>query len=267
MTSHDGEFSDLEEENRRIWETNATWWDDQIGDGNDFQTYLIEPSTERLLNPLPGDTILDIACGAGRFARRLAARGARVIAFDQSERFITRARERTPASASVDYRIGTVSDMAALLADAARLHKAVCTMGIMDMPELSPLYAALRSVLLPGGIFVFAIAHPCFNSTRIEQFAERGDGHDGRQMIRTGVKVSSYLSAVAQRTEGIVGQPEAQWFFHRPLHMLLRHGFDAGFSLDGLEEPRLPSTSENPGVRWRDMPDIPPVLVARMRRQ
>src|SRR5713101_2169918 len=63
------EFPEQADENRRIWDANALWWDDRIGDGNDFQTVLIEPATERLLNVVAGDTILDAACGAGRAAR------------------------------------------------------------------------------------------------------------------------------------------------------------------------------------------------------
>ena len=30
------------------WEGNADWWDNQIGQGNDFQNYLIEPQTEKI---------------------------------------------------------------------------------------------------------------------------------------------------------------------------------------------------------------------------
>ena len=109
MTSprQNAEFPELAEENRRIWEGNARWWDDRIGDGNDFQTVLIEPATERLLEVVAGDTILDAACGAGRFARRMAELGARVVAFDQSEEFIARARERTPSDAAIEYTSST----------------------------------------------------------------------------------------------------------------------------------------------------------------
>src|SRR5215467_12695023 len=59
------EFPELAGENLEIWNANAVWWDDRIGDGNDFQTHLIEPATERLLAISPGDHVLDIACGAG----------------------------------------------------------------------------------------------------------------------------------------------------------------------------------------------------------
>ena len=39
------DFPDMTAETMEIWNTNAEWWDDQIGDGNDFQIHLIEPST------------------------------------------------------------------------------------------------------------------------------------------------------------------------------------------------------------------------------
>ncbi len=98
---HNGEFPEHSDDTRRIWDTNAHWWDNRIGDGNEFQTELIEPASERLLEIVAGDTILDIACGAGRFARRMAALGAQVVAFDSSEQFIARARERTTAETTI----------------------------------------------------------------------------------------------------------------------------------------------------------------------
>src|SRR5262245_6652856 len=93
--THKSEFPELADENRRIWDTNARWWDDRIGDGNDFQMFLIEPATERLLEISRDDVILDIACGAGRFARRMAELGGQVVAIDWSAEFIARARSRT----------------------------------------------------------------------------------------------------------------------------------------------------------------------------
>ncbi len=79
------------------------------------------------------------------------------------------------------------------------------------------------------------------------------------------MKVSAYLSPFARKTESIIGQPEPQWFFHRPIAALFQAGFDAGFVVDGIEEPGFPKAGPpKPGVRWHDMPDIPPVMVVRM---
>ena len=46
---------DLNEETRSIWDQNASFWDDRMGDGNDFQLILIGPASERLLNLQPGE--------------------------------------------------------------------------------------------------------------------------------------------------------------------------------------------------------------------
>jgi len=262
------DFPEHVDENRRIWNANARWWDDRIGDGNEFQTVLLEPATERLLNVSAEDTILDVACGAGRFARRMASLGARVVGIDTSTEFIARARERTTDSASIEYRVLDAADLDAMRSlESTRFTKAVCTMALMDMPEIAPLFRALSQLLPRGGTFVFSVTHPCFHSASIQRFAEMYEEDAGRHIIHTGVKVSSYLSPSARKTEGIIGQPEPHFFFHRPISGLLQRGFETGFIVDGFEEPGFePTDTPRAGVRWHDMPEIPPFLVVRMRR-
>ncbi|MDY7108737.1 MAG: class I SAM-dependent methyltransferase [Planctomycetota bacterium] len=263
------EFPEHAAENRRIWDANARWWDDQIGDGNAFQDVLIEPATEGLLEARKGDCILDIACGAGRLARRLARLGANVVGFDYSAAFIERARERGEAEgADVEYHVLDAADPEALLyLGAGRFDRAVCSMALMDMPRIEPLFGALATLLKPEGCFVFSISHPCFHSAAVQRFVELAEEHSGRHQSRKGVKVWSYLTPQARKTEGIIGQPEPQYLFHRPLHAILNAGFRAGFVVDGLEEPGFPAEAVEPdGLRWIDMIEIPPAVVVRMRR-
>jgi 2-polyprenyl-3-methyl-5-hydroxy-6-metoxy-1,4-benzoquinol methylase len=261
------EFPELAAENLQIWNANAEWWDDQIGDGNEFQTYLIEPATERLLKISPGDVILDIACGAGRFARRMAELGAHVIAIDHSSAFIERARGRTSKDAGIEYHVVNAANAEDLLAfGGRRFDKTVCTMALMDMAETQPLLRALKELLKPAGAFVFSVTHPCFHSASMERFTELYEEESGRHTYRSGVKVSRYLTPFARKTEGIVGQPVPQLFFHRPLQVLFQSCFDAGFVIDGFEEPALPQPEiRRPGVRWSDMTEIPPILIVRVR--
>jgi 2-polyprenyl-3-methyl-5-hydroxy-6-metoxy-1,4-benzoquinol methylase len=254
---------------RRIWDANARWWDDRIGDGNQFQLELIEPATDRLLPPAPGQTILDIACGAGRMARRLAQRGQRVVACDFSAKFVERARQRGgPDAANIDYRILDATDAEQLRAlGAQRFDGAVCTMGLMDMTTIEPLFATLPELLRPGGWFVFSIIHPCFQSPGVVKFAEAGDTPDGRSEVRNGVKITRYITPAAWKSEGIVGQPEPQYYFHRPMSALFTTAFAHGFVIDGFEEPSYAAAGPDDGkhLRWDRMPEITPVLVVRLR--
>ena len=260
------EFAEFNDQARRRWNDNAEWWDDRIGDGNDFQCELIEPATERLLGIRPGEVVLDVACGAGRFARRLAELGARVVAFDFSERFIARARRRTEPGAAVDYHVIDAAEPGRVAAlGAARFDGAVATMCLMDMAMIEPLLAALGEVLKPGGRFVFTVMHPCFQPPQTPKFAESIDA-GGQWQVACGVKVSRYRTPAAWEGIGICGQPRRQCYFHRPLAVLLGAGFRAGFVVDGLEEPTFDAAGAKKGsLRWRDMPEIPPVLAVRMR--
>jgi 2-polyprenyl-3-methyl-5-hydroxy-6-metoxy-1,4-benzoquinol methylase len=82
-------------ESRQAWNRNATFWDERMGEGNDFVEVLIWPTAEKLLALQPGERVLDVACGNGLTSRRMAALGAEVVAIDFSERMIAHARQRT----------------------------------------------------------------------------------------------------------------------------------------------------------------------------
>lgn len=85
----------VNEETREVWNQNAAFWNERMGEGNDFVEVLIWPATERLLKLQPGERILDVACGNGLSSHRLAALGAEGMAFDFAEEMIAYARQRT----------------------------------------------------------------------------------------------------------------------------------------------------------------------------
>jgi SAM-dependent methyltransferase len=198
----------------------------------------------------------------------MAELGARVVAFDFSESFVKRAEERTKDTGlSVQYAVLDARDEDALLAlGEGRFDAAVCTMALMDMAEIESLFRGLAALLKPEGRFVFSVAHPCFHSAGMRKFSEMYEESAGRHVRINGVKILSYITPKARKTEGIIGQPEPQYYFHRPLQDLFRAGFEAGFVIDGLLEAAFgKSEKDGSGLRWDDMPEIPPVLVVRMR--
>ncbi len=84
---------------RAVWDTNAAHWDERMGEGNTFHLQLVEPGMLELLELRRGERVLEIACGNGQFARKLASLGAHVLATDFSPNMIERAR--APHSARV----------------------------------------------------------------------------------------------------------------------------------------------------------------------
>jgi SAM-dependent methyltransferase len=212
--------------------------------------------------------VLDVACGNGGYARHLAAQGAQVVAFDGSRRFVELAERRTTVWRDrISYRHLDGTDRAALLALGERGYDAaVCKMALMDMAVIHPLLSALAVLLKPGGQFVFSVLHPAFNSTGTSQWMEEATSESGELVVRRGVKVTRYLEPEARRGIGIPGQPHPQYYFHRPLSVLLNVCFGVGFLLNGIEEPGFgPNDEGSREFSWARFKGIPPVLVARLR--
>jgi 2-polyprenyl-3-methyl-5-hydroxy-6-metoxy-1,4-benzoquinol methylase len=255
----------LNDEGRALWNQKAAFWDALHGDeGNRFHRELVSPAVERLLALRPGERVLDIACGSGMLARRLAALGARVTAVDFSEALIALAQQRQ-AAAPIHYQVADATDEAALVALGAGQYDAVvCTMALMDMPDIAPLCRAARQLLASGGRFVVATAHPAFNSCNPIFSAEQAD-IDGELRVTHAVKISQYLEVPPVKAVGAPNEPSAHYYYHRPLGALLGEIFAAGFVLNGLEEPAF---SAQPGetpkaLSWLSLPQIPPLLAAR----
>jgi SAM-dependent methyltransferase len=84
-----------------------------------YETFLTDELSDRqaellwtLLELEPGMDVLDLACGHGRIANRLAARGARVVGLDATPLFLERARADADArDVRVEYVEGDMRDV------------------------------------------------------------------------------------------------------------------------------------------------------------
>jgi len=262
-----GDFPELNETVREVWDRNADFWNERMGEGNDFHRVLIAPAQERLLQLHPGESVLDIGCGNGQFARRMAELGANVLAFDVSPKMIELARRHTVQDQDrIEYRLVDAADDTALAAlGRSRFDAAVCTMAMMDMAAIGPLMAGLATLLKNEGRFVFSILHPCFNSAAVKLVAEEGTNDAGELVTSYGIAVSAYIRPRSVKGVAMRGQPAAQYYFDRPISVLFNMCFGAGFVLDGLEEPTFPVAAGSGRPTWSNITQIPPALVARMR--
>jgi SAM-dependent methyltransferase len=209
-----------------------------------------------------------VACGNGVTSRRLAELGATVIAIDFSDRMIELAKGHTDGMA-IDYRVVDATDLRALLGlGEATFDGALCNMALMDMAEIGPLLSALARLLRPGGSFVFSVLHPCFNNPATVQMGELED-REGTIVTTYSVKIWRYLTPFTRLGAAMLGQPVPHPYFHRPLGLLLGAAVDAGFVLDGFEERSFPPGHDGASTAFSwdgRFSEIPPVLVARLRR-
>jgi SAM-dependent methyltransferase len=252
------------------WEANADVWDARMGEnGNDFFNLLCWPALASLLDPQPGQQILDIACGNGLTSRRLADLGARVTAFDFSANLIEKARSRSATlQPPISYRVLDATNEAQLLSLGKQaFDAALSNMALFDIADLGPLFRALPKLLRPNGIFVFSLTHPAFNNASSMHVAEEMD-LEGEIKTVYSVKISRYMTPYQAKGLALRNQPQPQMYFERPLQYYLNLGFQNGFVLDGFEERAFPPESQQTfPLGWGgNFSEIPPALVARFRK-
>lgn len=235
--------------NRIAWDANAEHWDEYMGaGGNNWHKELIAPETERLLRLKAGDWLLDVGCGNGLFARRMAQKGVMVTAFDFSLNNIENAQNYE--SHNVDYQVLDATshhDMGSL--QARKYKGVVANMVLMDMPDLECLFSHVSELLADGGAFVFSILNPCFNS---EFVCHSGDGR---------LMLEDYMNQSVSKGYAIPAQSEKQYYFHRPISYYMNLGFANKLSVTGFVEPCFGSVEEDELYS-----KFPPVLIIRMEK-
>ncbi len=136
-------------------------WTDEVFDEDYlyfYETFLTDELSDRqteliwrLLELEPGMQVLDLACGHGRIANRLAARGARVTGLDATPLFLERAREEQERrGVAVDYVEGDMRE----LAWEARFDRVVCwftSFGYFDDEENRRVLHGAHRALRAGG--------------------------------------------------------------------------------------------------------------------
>jgi len=126
----------------------ADQWDSSLYDDRHSFVWKKAADLVAILDPQPGEHILDLGCGTGHLTAELAARGAVVTGLDASASMIAQARTNYPK-------------LRFMLADAAGfkiddLFDAVFSNAVLHwIPDAPRVIAAVHGALKPGGRFVF----------------------------------------------------------------------------------------------------------------
>jgi len=187
--------------------------------------------TEPILGLLPDlnrQRVLDLACGYGQLARRLARAGASVTAVDLSPAFIARAPTFEPDG---EYEIRYVCADATTTTwwDGEAFDGVVCNMALMDVTDLDGALATAATVLAPDGWFAFSIFHPCYPGGREGSTWDFG-GQPSWPPDR-GYSAEGWWTTNGTGVRGHVGA------HHRMLSTYLNAVVRAGFDCEAFAEP------------------------------
>jgi SAM-dependent methyltransferase len=108
---------------------------------------------DHLLNKLsPRSHILDVCCGNGHLARKMADSGFQVTGIDGSEPMLRHARENAPGC---DFHVCDARGIRFESAFDAVTSTCDSLNHVMSMAELRDVFARVHAALRPGGIFLF----------------------------------------------------------------------------------------------------------------
>jgi SAM-dependent methyltransferase len=278
------------------WEHVSAWYERLAADGRtDHFERVIAPGAVRLLDPVPGMRILDLACGEGTWCRRLAALGAHATGIDASPSLVAAARaggapasphaRRPPgrgrearvvrhAPGTLVFEVGDVRDLAPrspFLRERAPsgFDAVTCVMALMNISPLFPVLRGVARELAPAGRFVAVILHPAFRCPGRTSW-----GFDSRaalQYRRIDAYLSPHRAEIVMNPGGVArgARPVLTHTHHRPLGAYVEALARAGLLTDAIEEWPARRRSQ-PGPRAaaedRARAEIPLFLALRALR-
>ncbi|MBA3434281.1 MAG: class I SAM-dependent methyltransferase [Actinobacteria bacterium] len=193
------------------------------------------------LVPPAGRKTLDLGCGEGRLSRDLKELGHDVVAVDASPALLAAAAEADPGIET------HLTDAAAMPFDEATFDLVVAFMSLQDIDDFEGAIRETARVLQDGGRFCLAILHPLNSAGRFD-----GDDADSPFTIPGSYLDRSYYSDNVARDGLEIDFVSA----HRPLEAYTEALAEAGFLIERLREPALPSSAltKPRSRRWQRVP-------------
>ena len=218
------------------WERVATWYDGWVGDhGSAYHRQLAIPAVMDLLQPQPGEAILDVGGGQGVLAPPLVEAGAQVTVVDASAKLIAAAKRRHRSLPGARFLVGDARRLPSVAElEPGSFDAAVFMLSIQDMDPLEDVIHGIDWALRDVARVVLLMTHPAFRQPR-----HSGWGFDdGRKL--TYRRIDAYLGEMAVPMKSLGGGPPTR-SFHRPISTYVNGLAEAGFATDAmLEVPDLP---------------------------
>jgi SAM-dependent methyltransferase len=233
-----------------LWEENAAWWQRSYTEGAD-------PEYEEQVLPLVAQhlegarRVLDVGCGEGQVARRIAQLGAEVVGVDPTAAQIGVARHRggPPRYIRASARQLPFLDQT--------FDAVVVCMALEHVDPFEPAIREIARVLTPGGRLLLFLVHPLLQTPGSGWV---DDVAGGEQYWRVGQYLRDDVE-VDEVAPGVRFQ-----FAHRPLSRYVHEMGMAHLLIDDMVEPSPPPQVLLETGGFPIAGDIPRLLLLRARR-
>lgn len=211
-------------------------------DHKPHNAYYDRPNTLALVESPKGKSILDAACGPGKYAEILLEQGAEVSGFDISPKMVVWAKERNESKGN--FFVHDLSNPLTMFEDAS-FDIVLCALAMHYLEDWNSTVQEFCRVLKPNGALVISIEHPFFEHLyfKSEKYFE--------------------VEAVKATWSGFGKDVEVN-SYRRPLHECLSPLTENGFYIDKLVEPKpVPEFEKLDPRHFKELNEFPSFLCIR----
>ena len=220
------------------WDELAEWWSKEVGEDRTYEE-LVTPLLLEVFRPESDALYLDLGCGEGRVMRTILGLGAQTVGFEVALPLAESASKVAPTV------VGRLPGLSAFRPDS--FGGAYCVLVLEHIEDVPAFFAAVGSVVRPGGTFSLVINHPIWTAPGSTPVT---DDTDGEVFWRSG----DYFGS--GHTDERAGSSTIR-FHHRSMADLVNAAADSGWSLEMM--------IERPHHEMIDQAGIPRLLACRWR--
>lgn len=211
------------------WTGVAKWYGGIVGDsGHYFHQHVIFPRLKSLLDPKAGESVLDVGCGQGVYARTLP-HNVNYTGVDSAKDLLTQAKSLTKNSKHTYYLADATKGLSV---PADSFDHAVSILALQNMKDAQSAIVNIGQALKSGGDFVMVLNHPSFRIPRQSSW-----GKDEAQKLEYR-RINRYLSPLEIPINAHPGLSDSPvtWSYHNPLEYYVKALKSAGLVITDLEE-------------------------------
>lgn len=211
------------------WSPVSKWYTDLVGSGGHyFHQNVILPGIKKLLDPRPGESVLDVGCGQGIYARGLT-HDVNYTGIDISRELIVEAK-KLDKNGKHAYFVADATE--GIPVPVGSIDHVVCILALQNMRDSARVISHISDVLKPGGDFVTVINHPSF---RIPRQSSWGIDEANKLEYR---RVNRYLTPLEIPINAHPGLKDSPltWTYHQPLSYYVTAFKNTGLVITDLEE-------------------------------